>query len=192
MSRRSHGYSLVELLVMVAIIGMVLIAVVPAFGNLQRISGLRSASAQLRSLFHQNRSRAIARGTNVGMKFLQLGGRWHVAVYLDGDSDGIRNDDIKTGTDPLLEPPRTVFRESAAIGIGLLKTPVKDPDGDVLKSSVAFGASTICSFSPIGASTPGTIYLTDGRRNLWCVRVYGATAKIRVLRYDAGAKKWVP
>jgi hypothetical protein len=77
--------------------------------------------------------------------------------------------------------------------IGLLKTTVKDPDGDWLKpdaSPVQFGRSTICSFSPIGHSTPGTVYLIDGGGQLWAARCTGAGGRVRVLRYDSGGKKW--
>ena len=69
--------------------------------------------------------------------------------------------------------------------IGLLKTAVKDPDGDALKpdaSAVQFGRSTICSFSPVGSSTPGTVYLIDGGGQLWAARCTGAGGRVRVLR----------
>jgi hypothetical protein len=56
---------------------------------------------------------------------------------------------------------------------------------------VQFGRSTICSFSPLGESSSGTIYLTARGRDLWAVRVYGATAKIRILRYVRSTGKWV-
>lgn len=194
MSQRNRGSSLVELLTAFAIIGMIVLVSMPAFGNMRRKSALRAASAELRSIFHLTRSRAISAGVNCGMKFSQFGGVWHFAVYLDGDGDGIRNDDITKKVDRLLEPPRVVFPESRTVDIGLLPVSVKDPDGDPLppsKSPVAFNRSTICSFSPLGESTPGTIYITDRGRELWCVRVFGATAKVRILRYDRGKKKWV-
>lgn len=192
MSNDSRGYTLIEILTTVAIIGMVLMVTLPAFGSMRRRSAVRAATAELRNTFHLHRSRAIATGVNCGMKFSLLAGQWHYTVYDDGDGDGVRNDDIKSGKDPMVAPPRVVFPESGrAVSIGLLSEKVKDPDGDVLKSPVAFGNSKICSFSRLGQSTPGTIYLTDRGRELFAVRVYGATAKIRVLRYDRKAKVWV-
>jgi prepilin-type N-terminal cleavage/methylation domain-containing protein len=189
-----RGYSLAEILTVVAIVGLFAMTAVPAFLTLQRRAALRSAAAQLRTIFHDNRSRAIARNRNCGLKFLRIDGEWKFAVYDDGDGDGVRNDDIKSGKDRLVAEPRVVFRESRAVRIGLLGEAIKDPDGDPLpptKSPVAFNQSAICSFSPIGESTPGTIYLTEGGRELYAVRVYGATAKIRVLRYVRATKKWV-
>lgn len=193
MSRRFAGFSLIELLTVIAIVGLVVLVAVPAFGKMRRRAALVAAASELRSAFHLTRSLAIARNVNCGMKFTLLHGRWHFAVYEDGDRDGVRNDDIKKGIDKLVRRPRTVFREGGIVDIGLLDIPVKDPDGDTLapnKSPVAFNKSAICSFSPYGESTPGTIYLTDGGRDLWAVRVYGTTAKMRVLRYDRSTRKW--
>ena len=56
--------------------------------------------------------------------------------------------------------------------------------------ALQFGNSTICSFSPQGGGTPGTIYISDGISNLYCVRVFGATGRLRMLRYDSGKQKW--
>ena len=194
MSRRSHGYTLIELLTTMAILGMFVSIAYPAFGNFGRRRALRAATAQLRGAFMLTRYRAISTSTNCAMKFVQLGGVWHFAVYADGDGDGVRNDDITRGVDRMLERPRVVLPESRIVTIGLLREAIKDPDGDPLpptKSPVTFNRTTLCSFSPLGEATPGTIYLTDRGRELWCVRVFGATAKLRVLRYDLRRKRWV-
>jgi hypothetical protein len=105
----------------------------------------------------------------------------------------VRNDDIKKGIDRRVGFPRPVLRESKIVTIGLLPMTIVDPDGDKLlpdKSPVQMGRSEICSFSELGESTSGTIYITDGRE-IYAVRVFGATAKVRTLRYDAATRKWV-
>lgn len=189
--RQRSGFTLIELLIILAIIGLVFGIAFPNFLKMQRRTALRSAAGELRSMFHLVRMRAISRGVNTGVKFLTLNGVWHFATYEDGDADGVRNDDIKKGIDRLIARPRIVFSQSQIVTIGLLGVPVKDPDGDPVKSPVTFNQSTICSFSPIGQATPGTIYITDNDGDLWCVRVNGATARIRTLRYDRAKKRWV-
>lgn len=188
--RFQRGYSLAEALTVLGILALLALVTLPAFANMNRRMALRAATADLRSLLHETRSRAIAANKHHGLKFTESGGIWHITVYDDGDGDGIRNEDIKKSIDRPVAAPRPVFRESRIIAIGLPQKGIKDPDGDPLKGPVAFNRSTICSFSPIGAATPGSIYLTDGH-DLWCVRVSGATARIRVLRYDLAKKRWI-
>ena len=193
MRKRTSGFTLLELLAVLCIIGLMVLAAVPAFATVRRKAMLRAASVELRSIFHLARSRAIAKGANCGLKFMMLGGEWHFAIYDDADGDGVRNDDIAEGIDRMVKPPRVVFPTSRVVRIGLLDKTIRDPDGDRLvpaTSPVRFNRSSICSFSHLGESTPGTIYLTDRGQDLYAVRVYGATAKIRVLRYDQGTGRW--
>jgi prepilin-type N-terminal cleavage/methylation domain-containing protein len=188
---RRNGYTLMEILIVLAIIGLILGVAFPNFQKMQRRMALRAAAGELRSVFNLVRMRAIARGINTGVKFVMQGGAWHFATYEDGDNDGVRNDDIKKGTDPMIGGPRIVFSQSQLVTIGLPGFPFKDPDGDTVKSPVTFNSTALCSFSPRGEATPGTIYITDNDGELWCVRVYGATAKVRALRYDRTKKRWV-
>lgn len=193
MRSAQRGYSLVELLTALAILGCIALVSIPAFASMRRRSAVRLASYELRSIFHQTRSRAIARNANAGVRFSLLSGKWHFAVYDDGDGDGVLTEDINRGTDRLAVPPRVVLRETTLATIGVLAQMITDPDGDRLfptSSPVVFGTSKICSFSPLGESTSGTIYLTDRGSELYAVRVYGATAKMRLLRYNAGSRKW--
>lgn len=194
MIRRQAGFSLIELLTVVSIIAIIALVSIPAFGSMRRQMAVRAASAQLRTIFQLARSRAIARGRNCGLKFVDVNGEWKFALYDDGDRDGVRNDDINRGVDTIVRAHQSVFPQSRIVTIGLLGIPMRDPDGDPLRidaSPVAFNRSAICSFSAVGEATPGTIYLTDQGRNLWAVRVLGATARVRMLRYDRGAHRWL-
>lgn len=193
MKRREAGMSLVELMAVVAIVALMVLVSIPAFGTMRRKIAVRAASSELRAVFRDARARAIARGRNCGLKFAQSGGEWKFALYEDGDGDGVRNDDIARNVDRLVRPPRPVFPQSRIVTIGLLGIPMRDPDGDRLRvnaSPVAFNRSSICSFSPLGEATPGTIYITDQGRDLWAVRVFGSTARVRMLRYDRAAQRW--
>jgi len=182
-------------MIVVAIVGMIGAICFPKMMTLQRRAATRAAAGELRSMFHSLRLRAIARANNAGVKFTKgSDGVWMYALYDDGDRDGVRNDDIASGVDRSYQAARHVMAavEKRAF-IGLPPFKLVDPDGDPLppaKQPVNFNNSTICSFSPVGESTPGTVYVTDGIDDVYAVRVYGMTGRIRILRWSAAKQKW--
>lgn len=190
-----RGFTLSEMLTAIAIIGMTAAIAFPKMMTLQRRAAARNAAAEIRTIFHEARMRAIARGRNCGVKFSKGADGWTYALYDDGDGDGVRNDDITSGVDPCFKTPRKVLASlERRATIGLPPFAIVDPDGDPLpptKSPVAFGTSTICSFSPMGESSPGTIYITDSIEDVYAIRSFGATGRIRLLRWNAGKHKWV-
>ncbi len=188
-----RGYTLIELLAAIAITGLIAAISTPSFMALRRRAAVRDAAREIRSVFHLTRSRAIARRTNAGVRFIRVGSEWQFSLHDDGDGDGVRNDDIRRGVDRQIAPPRYLWQQPSLVSVALPNFPVIDPDGEAVArtdSPVQFNRSAICSFSPLGESTPGTIYLIDSAGELYAVRVYGATAKIRILRYVASRKKW--
>ena len=193
MPRHEHGHTLLELLAALVILGIMVCVAVPAFATFRRRNSVNAAAQELQGTLRLVRSRAIARSAHAGIKFTGSGSAWTFAIYDDGDNDGVRNDDIRKGIDPLAVAAAPLMPQLHIARIGLLPYAIKDPDGDPLQptnSPVAFNNSTICSFSPIGSGTPGSIYLTDDIGGLYCLRVLGTSGRVRVLRYDATKKKW--
>lgn len=189
-----RGFTLIELLTVMAIVGLFAAVVTPSWMSLRRRAAVRSAANEIRAVFHLVRSRAVARGANSGVKFTRAGTEWQFAVYDDGDGDGVRNDDIRDGIDLLVQPARYLNQQPQLASVSLPSVPIIDPDGARMApgaSAVQFNRSTICSFTPIGQATPGTIYLTDAAGEVYAVRVLGASARLRLLRYVASTRKWV-
>ena len=191
--RRELGLTLLEILIVLAIVGLIAIAAAPAFANYRRAASMRAEVAELRGILRAVRSRAIMRGMHAGVKFTRVGNLWTYALYDDGNGNGIRTAEIASGVDRRYAGPSMLVPHYNIAGIAVLPTTIRDPDGDPLlpsASAVQFGSGTICSFSPTGTGTPGTIYITDGAGKLCALRVYGASGRVRVLRYDSGAQRW--
>jgi len=191
--RREKGITLIELIAVIAILCILALCAAPAFAAYRRQMSVIAAGHEMRSLLRAVRSRAIARGRNAGVKFVKSGKNWTYTLYDDGNGNGISNADIARGIDRRYFGPAVVMPQFRTAAIALLPAAIRDPDGAKLlptDPALQFGTSTICSFSPVGSSTPGTIYISDGIDNLYAVRVYGATGKVRMLRYDSGRQKW--
>lgn len=191
-ARRPNGYSITELLTVVAILGLFASTAMPSFLTLQRRAAVTAAADELRAIFRGCRMRAIASGRNCGVQFTKTNGVWMYAIVDDTNDNGIRTAEIANGTDRIIGRRKRVLETVRYASIGLPPQTIIDPDGEKLTPSsppVRFGSSSICSFSPLGAATAGSVYLTDSRGEVWCARVFGVTAKVRLMRY-AGGKTW--
>lgn len=190
---KARGFSLIELLIVIAIVGMTAAVATPHAQSLRRRAAVRATAMEIRSLFRAARSRAVTQHRHAGVKFTRGARDWECAIYDDGDGDGVRNDDIRSGVDRMFEAPRTVSAVPELASVSLPPAVSVDPDGAAIRSGaspVQFGRSTICSFSPLGQSTPGTIYLADSGGEAYAVRVFGGSARVRLIHYDAKKRRW--
>lgn len=188
-ANRRNGWSVTELLIAVAMVGMFVGLTNSAVEAGRKHAALRGAVSEMRALFQQVRMMAIARNCNVAIKFRFEDGDWTYAVYQDGDGDGVRNIDIDRSVDKEVIARRKLMYVPARIGVP--REPVTDPmNGRRLsdRSAVRFGRSELCSFSKEGEATNGSLVLTDGDRAV-LLRVTGTSARIHVLRWFEG--RWV-
>lgn len=193
---RVPGFSLLEVLVVLALSSLLFMSVPRV---LAWSSGLqvRLAAWELVSTLRLARSSAIRLGAKVGLKFRTADdGSVSFALYQDGDRDGVRNQDIDSGVDPLVGLPRELHHFGRRVYFGFpAGSRPRDPGNPRrrlgrLQDPVRFNRSDLASFGPLGGSTPGSLYLTDGHHHLVVVRVYGRTGKVKILRYDVLAEKW--
>lgn len=137
------------------------------------------------------------KGAYVAVLFTQTenDGLWFQLVT-DGDGDGVRSSDLDNGRDRYSGSAHRL-RSSGGIRAGFPLGPPPINPGDPrrrltrLDDPIRFGRSNMASFSPHGTSSPGSIYLTDGK-HLVAVRVLGRTGKIRIQSYDAKRLRWSP
>ena len=187
-ARRARGFSLVEALIGLAILGILLAFTVPLLAETVARERLLAASLEMAAQFRALRQRAVSEGCSFGLRFVAAGSSWGYTLYRDGNGNGIRTADILSGKDGRMEGPDDPASRFEGIRIGLPETPVPQiPPGSGSIASpadpVKFGSTNLVSFSPSGSVSGGTLYLTDGKR-VAAVVVYGPTGRIRLHRYD--------
>ena len=191
--QRSRGSSAVEMLVVLAVIFLICGIALPSLFTLSRRAALRGAVARIQFVMAEARSEAETLDHNCGVRFTNDGDGWSYGIYEDMNGNGVRNADITAGIDRLTGPRRRLSSrgQPAFIGFG---PDVTDPDtSDPIPSGaspVNFNSSMICSYSPGGGATPGTVYLTDGGAGEAAVRSSGQEARITALYYDRATRKW--
>lgn len=191
----SQGFTLIELLVVLAILAVVMTFAVPAVLDATARMRVNLAAVEAATALRLARMTAVRSRTYVAIRFERHDGVLTWAMYGDGDGDGVRARDIRSGIDPELQAPLPVRRTGASVHLGFPPgKPPRDPSGrgrlGRRHDPIRFNRSDMASFSPIGASTPGSLYFTDGERHLAVVRVFGRTGKVKVMAYDRETEEW--
>ena len=190
--RQSSGFTLLELLLTIAILSTILAIGLPAVSDTIDLHRPSSAARYLAGRIYLARMEAVKRSTNVGLKFEAVGDDYAFGAYVDGNRNGIRTADIRSGVDRVLMAPQRLSENFASVEFGLMPgVPAVDGsagggDGD----GVRIGSARILTMSANGTATAGTLYL-HGRRLQYAVRVFGVTGRTRVLRYDRASRKWI-
>ncbi len=194
--RKEAGFQLVELVVALAVLAIIALILVPPLMSLSARLRVSLAAHELAGVLFEARTLARRYSEHVAVKFFPADGRVAFACYRDGDGDGVRNADIVAGIDPQITPTRLLAHLGGRLGFGFPPGRAPRDPGDPshrlgrLTDPVRFNDSDLASFSAIGTSTPGSLYITDGRRELAVVRLLGLTGKVRVMRWDPDADAW--
>ncbi|MEO8218087.1 MAG: GspH/FimT family pseudopilin [Acidobacteriota bacterium] len=142
--RRTRGFSLVELLVVMAMIGIIAVISAPAFLNFSRASSMRASLLGFSSDFRDLRQVAITRSIRVKMSFA-AGGPTNTRYVAFESTDG-----GTTWTNLLA--PRKTFPRSLEKGVYFQSTTYTDIAGDS-------DSRPDIVFFPNGSVTSGTVVL---------------------------------
>lgn len=190
-----RGTSLPELLVVLLILGLVFALSLPALTDVLAEEGLATAAREVSAILTAARTRAVFQGAEVGVKWISTGGDLVLSTHQDGNGNGVMTADIRKGVDRLVAGP--YWFRSRYPGISFSFVPGFDdldpggaPIGDVT-DPLRFGRSDICSFSPLGKSSPGSVYLSNSKRRQAAVRVTPSTAKIQIFTWHGKTLKWI-
>ncbi|MBA3298065.1 MAG: prepilin-type N-terminal cleavage/methylation domain-containing protein [Acidobacteria bacterium] len=184
-----HGFTLIELLLTLAVTATLAAMAVPLASS--TVDEIRTAAAarHLASRVAGARIDAIRRSAATALRFEADGTDYCYTTHLDLNGNGVRTAEIRQGVDATLTSPERLRDNYPGVVFGLMAG-IADLDGSQgNEDGVRVGTSNILSLSPNGSSTPGTLYL-QGRRSQYAVRVFGATGRTRVFRYDTGANQW--
>lgn len=190
--RSALGAALLDVIFTCGLIAILASIAIPSLHAARDRDAALLAARHLASKLNWLRVEAIRRNRAVALRFDPDDvGRIH--PYVDGDGDGMGEQDVVNGVDPPLEPSRHVTDTFADVAFRVA-LPVPAPDGNEMIAAgsdpIRIGNSNFVSFSPLGTATSGTIYLAGRAGTQLSVRVFGATGRIRVLRFDIASGAW--
>ena len=192
----SRGFSLVELLVALALLLVMAGTAIPPLAGHLRVERVRGAALAMRSLLQKARAEAASRAANVAVVFdppfsgygIEIPGPADspvVALVLDTNHNGVRRAEIASGEERLLENPWRFGARFPGVAWGA-------PAGEAGPSAIPgheVGAAGMISFSPLGGSGSGRITVS-GEGSVFAIVIHGGSSRIRVERHTGG--RWIP
>jgi prepilin-type N-terminal cleavage/methylation domain-containing protein len=191
---KNAGFSLVELVTALAVAASGIMMAAPVAQGIYAGTRIHSAGQEAAMTFRVARAAAIRSGRETAVRIEISATGYRLGIYSDGNGNGVLNKEIAKGIDPAAPGSHGWDRGDVMVSI-LKSTYVPDPSSPSrplanLDDPVRFNNSNLCSFSPLGECTPGSLYLSDGRARMAVVRVYNRTGRIRVLYFTAGSPRW--
>lgn len=191
---QERGMTVFEIAVVVGLVALVAVVGMPVLAQVTSDVRTHSAARYLATRVQSARLEAARRGVHVAVRFEPHPDGLRFRTYVDGNGDGVRNADIARGIDWPLGPSDALPDHFGDADLRVA-IPVPGIDGGAAvplgADPVRLGASALLSWSPLGSSTSGTVYIAGPRGPQLAVRVFGATGRVRVLRFDPGAGRWL-
>lgn len=191
-----RGFTLVELLVAVALLLVLAGTAIPPLAGHLRAERVRGAALAIRSLLQKARAEAAVRAANVAVVFdPPLAGHGIdipgsdvspvVALVLDTNHNGVRRAEIASGGERLLDNPWRFGARFPGVGWGA----PAGAAGPAPVPGLNVGVAGMVSFSPLGGSGPGRITVS-GEGAVYAIVIHGSSSRIRIERHAGG--RWVP
>ncbi|MEO8521965.1 MAG: type II secretion system protein [Acidobacteriota bacterium] len=195
MPRRKHhresGFTLIELMVVLALFGAMAIVLIPAISNLIFRTKTISAANQAAALLRLARAQAIKRNANVVVKVQALstseGQKDELFAFTDVNDDGVWDEPVTDGFDK--DGNKIAGSFTLPKGV-LLAGPGTNDDGNAAAFSnlqtTNGGLVGIVRFFPSGAVQKiGAIRLRDARDNIVEVRVDPqSTGRVSIRKFE--------
>lgn len=188
------GYSLLELMMVMALGVTMCAAALPQL--LTTLDDVRATGAtyHISGRFQRARMEAVVRSATVALQFTQTSSGYSYAVYRDGNRNGVLTRDIQRGVDLPTAAPERLPDQFPGVEFGAIPgLPPVDPSGTPPGSDpIRLGAGSLASFTAMGTSSSGTVYIRSRRDAQYAVRIFGDTGKTRMLKFERSTKRWRP
>jgi prepilin-type N-terminal cleavage/methylation domain-containing protein len=184
------GFSLPELLVVIALVGIFLMVAAVDLSSSVRRKDFENFAQEVVELMERCRWKALNERRYAGLIFENQDDSFQVSLYQDRNGNGIRTEDVRNGDDVRIYGPVNLIRSSGDLQVGILNSgiPQIPPRAGVIdrpEDPIKFGRADIISFSPMGDSSSGTLYLAcRSQKQMYGIVVYGATARLTLWRFS--------
>lgn len=193
--RPSHerGATLLETVLAACIFVVIVGMAVPLVTAARHEQRLQAAASYLGGRIMLARADAARKGVAIGLRFVTRRGGVGFRSYRDGNGNGVRTADIRSGLDPPLETEIRIGELFGGVRFAL--SPAVPALGATRPAGagadpIRLGASDILTVTPLGTASSGTLYLRNQEGHQAAVRVLGATARVRIHRFDFQAGRW--
>ena len=187
-----RGAALIDVVFTCGLVALISMIAIPSLRVARDRDAARMAAQHLAARLHAVRLEALRRNRAVAIRF-DPDALGRMASYVDGDGDGVQQSDIDRGVDTRIGEERALSDDFGLVALRVAST-VPAPDGGSAIAAdsdpVRIGNTDLLSFSPLGSATSGTIYLAARTGPQVCVRVLGATGRVRVMWFDTASRTW--
>jgi hypothetical protein len=185
-----------EALVVLALAAAGAVWAAPVVAAHWRRAAVRAAVFDLAGQVRRVRQEAAARARYQALGFERLAGRWTVQRYVDGNRNGVRAAEIRSGVDARDGPRLDLEARWQRVRPGLpgRSLPRIPPAGGALPPGadpLQLSGTDRISCAPDGSCTGGTIYLLAEGGEVGAVVVYGPTGRVRAWRFAAEEGRWI-
>jgi prepilin-type N-terminal cleavage/methylation domain-containing protein len=192
----SKGFSLAEVLAALAILAIAAAVALPAAAQLRDAGRAAAGARVVASLLSAERWSSVTSGKTRGFQFRRGATGWTWREVEDGNGNGLRTAEITRGVDRVLGPDQSLESKVDHVTLGFPPGgtyPEAPPGTQILGPAddpVRFGRTDLVSFGPLGGSSSGTIYVTDGQAGLYAIVLFGPTTRLRVWRWIPAERRW--
>ena len=187
-----RGAALIDVVISAGLVAVLSGIAIPAWVATRQSGATRASARFVAARLQQARVEALKRNVSVALRF-DPEDLDRFAIFADGDDDGVLESDVTSGIDRRIVPEQRLSDFTGQVSLRIWQDVPEPETGTVLTAGsdpLRIGSSNFVSFSPMGSSTSGTLYLASPSGPQTAVRILGATGRMRVLRFNPARRQW--